>query len=144
LLEREAVGERELAEALEHESGLLGLAGSADMRVVIERADAGDERAALALDVYVHRLRAGIGAMAAALGGLNALTFTGGVGERSAAIRSRAVAGLEFLGARIDDGKNRVGSEDADVSAPGAAVRTLVVHAREDLEIAHQVRTLLE
>jgi acetate kinase len=143
LLEREAVAERELAEALEHESGLLGLAGSADMRVIIERTDAGDTRSALALDVYLHRLRAGIGAMAAALGGIDALTFTGGVGERSAVIRSRAVAGLEFLGACIDDGVNREPSDDADVSAPEAAVRTFVVHAREDLEIAHQVRALL-
>jgi acetate kinase len=147
LLERSAVSERELAEALEHESGLLGLAASADMRAILARADAGDGDAVLALEVYLHRLRGAIGSMAAALGGLDVLVFTGGVGERAPAIRARAAAGLAFLGVAVDEAANDAFSatdSDADISADGAAARTLAIHAREDLEIAHQVRGLLD
>src|SRR6185437_5374515 len=85
LLEREAVDEREMAAALEHESGIAGLAGEADMRIILERAGAGEAAAVLAVDVYLHRLRAAIAAMAAALGGIDALVFTGGVGEHAPA-----------------------------------------------------------
>jgi acetate kinase len=145
LLERSAVSEHELAEALEHESGLLGLAASADMRAILTRADAGDADATLALEVYLHRLRSAICSMVAALEGLDVLVFTGGVGERAPVIRSRAAAGLAFLGVATDEDANTRFSadEDADISASGAAVRTLAIHAREDLEIAHQVRGLL-
>ena len=143
LLEKEpALGERELSEALEHESGLLGLAGTADMREVLARAGAGDEAASLALDVYVHRLRAGIAAMAAALGGLDVLAFTGGVGEHSPPVRAGAASGLAFLGVAIDEHANEAASSDADVSAGGARVRTLVLTAREDLEVTRQVRAV--
>jgi acetate kinase len=143
LLERESVSVGEMAEALEHEAGLQALAGTADMREVLARAD-DDDRARLALDVYVHRLRAGIAAMTAALGGLDALVFTGGVGERAPAVRAAAADGLAFLGVAIDPAANAAaGDADADVSAPGAAARTLVVHAREDLAIAGQVREVL-
>jgi acetate kinase len=142
LLEREEVGVGEMAQALEHESGLLALAGTADMRDVVARAPT-DDGARLAFDVYIHRLRAGIAAMTAALGGLDALVFTGGVGERSAAVRAAAAEGLAFLGVAVDAARNRAPSGDADVSAPGPSVRTLVVPAREDLEIARQVRACL-
>jgi acetate kinase len=143
LLERERMAERTLAEALEHKSGLLGLAGTADMREVLERAAAADEDAALALDVYVHRLRAGIASMAAALGGLDTLVFTGGVGENAPEVRQRAADGLSFLGVELDEKRNRGASGDADIGAQGAAVRTVVIAAREDLEIARQVRALV-
>ena len=106
LMEHEGLSAPELAEALEHRSGLLGLSGTADMRELVHRADAGDRPAQLALDVYLHRLRAEIAAMAAALGGLDALVFTGGVGERSAVVRELAVAGLGFLGLAIDAERN--------------------------------------
>jgi acetate kinase len=142
LLERTGMAERELSEALEHNSGLLGLAGTADMREVVQRTGDGDERAGLALDVYVHRLRAGIAAMAAALGGLDVVAFTGGVGERSAEVRSRAAAGLGFLGVRIDERVNVELTPDAEVTAPGSAVRSVVIRAREDLEIASQARAV--
>ena len=143
LLERCAMSERELADALEHESGLLGLAGTADMREVLARAGGDDDVAQLALDVYVHRLRAGIAAMAAALGSVDALVFTGGVGERSAAVRELAVDGLQFMGLAIDTQRNSAAAGDADVSRSGAPAKTLVVAAREDLEIARQVRAVL-
>ena len=143
LLEHTGVPERELARALEHESGLLGLAGTADMREVLARAAGGDGAAELALDVYTHRLRAAVGAMAAALRGLDAVVFTGGVGERSAPIRTMTIAGLEFLGLEIDQRLNVSSTGDREITRPGAGARTLVVHAREDLEIARQARAVL-
>jgi acetate kinase len=143
LLEREAVDERELAAALEHESGLAGLAGSADLRVVLERRAAGDEEAGLAVEVYIHRLRAEIAAMAAALGGLDALVFTGGVGENAAEIRSLAAAGLGFLGVSLDERANRDGEADRELTGADAAVRSAVLRAREDLEMTRQAEQLL-
>jgi acetate kinase len=143
LLGRDGLAREEIAHALEHESGLLGLSGSADMRELLAAAASAEPRATLALDVYVHRLRAGIAAMAAALGGLDVLAFTGGVGERAAEIRARAAAGLAFLGVAVDPVRNRAPRLDADVSAPGAPVATLVIRAREDLEIARQARGVL-
>ncbi len=95
LQQHEGLSVDQMADALEHSSGLLGLAGTADMRTVVERSD---DDARLAFDVYVHRLRAGIGAMAASLGGLDALVFTGGVGERSAEVREAACDGLALPG----------------------------------------------
>jgi acetate kinase len=133
----------ELEDALEHRSGLLGLAGSADMREITARAHAGDGPAQLALDIYIHRLRGGIAAMAAALGGLDALVFTGRVGERSAEVRSRAAAGLGFLDVEVDEAANHDASGDVDLSAASARVRTLVISAREDIEIARQTRAAL-
>jgi acetate kinase len=102
-----------------------------------------DTQALLALDVYVHRLRAGIAAMVASLGGLDALVFTGGVGEHSDEVRARTVAGLAFLGVALDEAVNRATHVDGEIGAPGAAVRTLVLTAREDIEIARQVRAVL-
>jgi acetate kinase len=127
-------------QGLDREGGLLGLAGDADMRAVLTRDDA-DAR--LALDVYVHRLRAAIAAMAAALGGLDALAFTGGVGEHAPEVRARTVAGLGFLGVQLDAEANARVTADAEIGAAGAPARTLVVTAREDLEVAAQVRALL-
>jgi acetate kinase len=139
LLERERLTEPEMATMLEHESGLLGLAGTADMRELLMRTDYDAE---LALGVYVHRLRAGIAAMTASLRGIDALVFTGGVGEQSAEVRGRACEGLGFLGIQIDEDSNTHHHGDADLSAGDAPVRTLVIAAREDLEIARQVRRL--
>jgi acetate kinase len=133
----------ELAEALEHRSGLLALAGSADMRDVVSRAAHGDGRAAAALDVYLHRLVAGIAAMAAAMGGLDALVFTGGVGEHTPVVRARAAARLAFLGVAIDEALQPVPGMDTDITATVSGVRTLVITAREDREIARQVREVL-
>jgi acetate kinase len=143
LLERERLPARELAEALEHRSGLLGLCGTADMRELLTRADAEDQRAQLALEVYLHRLRAGIAAMASALGGLDALAFTGGVGEGSASVRELTVDGLAFLGLAIDRECNGAAAGETDLSSSRASAATLVIPAREDLEIARQVRAVL-
>ena len=131
-------------DALERRSGLLGLSGSADMREVISRAGAGEGDAQLALAVYVHRLRASIAAMTASLGGLDALVFTGGVGERAPEVRLAAAEGLAHLGIAIDARGNAaaVGDGDSDVSGVTATARTLVIRAREDAEIARQTRTV--
>ena len=136
----------ELDRSLEHKSGLRGLSGtSGDMREVLDAIACGDEAAAVALAVYAHRLQGSIAAMAAALGGLDALIFTGGVGERSPEVRAAACERLGFLGVALDPARSgEAGGTDADVSAAGSTVRTLVVHAREDLEIAAQVRNLIE
>ncbi len=140
LLEHEGLSPGELAEALEHRSGLAGLAGSADMREILERDGAGEPTAQLALGVYVHRLRAGVAAMAAALDGLDALVFTGGVGEHAPEVRRRAAEGLGFLGVSLHGVRNGVADGDADIGGEGGAVRCLVLTAREDVEIARQVR----
>jgi acetate kinase len=124
LQQHEDVSVEAMDDALEHESGLLGLAGTPDMEMLLTRED---EEARLAVDVYVHRLRSAIGAMAATLGGLDALVFTGGVGENSRRIRELACEGMEHLG----------------IGVPESGVRVLVIHAREDLEMARQVRELL-
>jgi len=147
LLQRGGLRLDELAERLEHGAGLAGLAelrgNSGDLRDVRLAAEAGDPRARLALDVYMHRLRRETAAMAAAMDGLDALVFTGGVGEHQPAVRAEAAAGLGFLGVRVDYGRNTDAQGDADITAEGAPVRTLVITAREDLEVARQVRARL-
>jgi acetate kinase len=133
----------EVEDALYHRSGLTALAGTGDLREIAAAVDAGDPAATLALDVYVHRLRASIASMAAAMGGLDVLVFTGGVGEHSALVRQRTGDGVGFLGVGVDPPANAAVDGDADITATGASVRTLVVTAREDLEIARQTRAAL-
>jgi acetate kinase len=150
LLRRGGVTIADLGDKLEHASGLAGLAGlptgSGDLRDIRQAAAAGDLHARTAIDVHAHRLRREIAAMAAAMDGLDALVFTGGIGEHQPETRAEAAAGLGFLGVAIDQQANETvrGGEDADISAPGAPVRTLVVATREDLEIARQVRAALD
>jgi acetate kinase len=142
LMEHEQLSSDELTDALEHRSGLLGLTGSSDMREVVDRAAEADLQARLGLEVYVHRLRAGIASMAAALEGLDALVFTGGVGEHSSQVRALTVAGLGYLGVHLDAQRNEESYDDREIGLAGAATRTLVLSAREDIEIARQVRAL--
>ncbi|MCU0479286.1 MAG: acetate/propionate family kinase [Chloroflexi bacterium] len=143
LLEHVRTPPAELAATLEHRSGLLGLAGTADMRAILESEAAGDETAALAIGVYLHRLRASIAAMVAALGGLDVLLFTGGVGENASPIRERVAADLAYLGVGIDPAANAAARDDGEVTLAGASVRTLVIRAREDLEIVREVRAVV-
>jgi acetate kinase len=138
--EHEGLPPHEVAHSLEHNSGLLGLADTADMRDILGR---GDPDARLALEVYLHRLTGSIGAMTASLGGLDCIVFTGGVGEHAAEIRERAAGRLGYLGVRVDPELNAGAEPDADISAADASVRTLVVTSREDLEIADGVEQLL-
>jgi acetate kinase len=132
----------EVAEGLERHAGIRGLAGTADLGEVVERAEQGEPAAVLALDVYGHRARAGVAAMVAALGGVDVLVLTGGAGEASPAVRAAVVGGLGFLGLALDPERNREAEPDADIGVPGA-VPVYVVAAREDLQIAAEVRSVL-
>lgn len=138
----------ELSDGLEHSSGLAGLAGlpggSGDLREIRAAAGHGSAGARLAIDVHAHRLRREIAAMTAAMDGLDVLAFTGGIGEHQAPVRAEATAGLAFLGVAIDPARNDAATGDADISAQPGGVRTVVVTAREDLEIARQVRAANE
>jgi acetate kinase len=133
----------EIREGLERDSGLIGLAGTPDMREILKRANEGDAKAALARNVYLHALQGGIARMAASMHGIDALVFTGGVGEHSSEIRSTAAAGLGFLGIRLDESRNRQAKGDTDISAPGASVRAVMITAREDIQMAREIRHLL-
>ncbi len=143
LEEHEHLSPHEVATALEQRSGLLALAGTADMREVEAAAERGDPDAVLAVDVSVHRLAGAIGSMCVAAGGVDVLAFTGGVGEHSALVRQRAAERLGFLGVAVDPHRNDSARGDADITADGAAVRTVVITAREDLRIAYEARSLL-
>lgn len=133
-----------LEDALVHRSGLLGVSGvSSDFRRVEAAAQSGHVRARLALDIYGDRLAAAIAALASALGGLDAIVFTGGVGENSASLRASACAPLAFAGIRVDLEKNREARPDAVISAADAPVRVHVLHAREEWMIAKETRRLV-
>jgi acetate kinase len=138
------LGPAEIEELLNEASGLLGLAGASDMRDVLARADAGDPRARLALDVYAHRIRKYVGAYAAVLGGLDAIVFTAGIGENAPAVRALACDGLGFLGVRVDPDRNAAAVGDvAEIHAAGAPVALLVIRTHEELEIALQTAALV-
>jgi len=128
---------QEIDDVLNQESGLLGISGvSGDMREILASAKRGDARSQLAFDIYTHRLQAGIGAMAAVLGGMDALVFSAGVGENSAEVRSATCSKLEFLGLKLDETANSRLSADQDISTPDSPARILVIQAREDWAIA--------
>ena len=132
---------RELAEGLEHRSGLVGLAGTGDMREVLSRASHGDADARLALDVYVRSVAAHIVAMATAVGGLDALVFTGGVGEHAPDVRAAVAERLAWAGVYIDPARNDL-APDVEITG-GEGVRVFVVGSREDIEIARAVRRVV-
>jgi acetate kinase len=125
---------------LNRESGLKGVSGiSGDMREILAAMARGDERARLAFDIYTHRLAAGIAGLVPSLGGLDALVFTAGVGENSAPVRAAACDALGFLGVKIDPWKNDPSPpEDTDIALPESAIRVLVVHTREQWQIAKE------
>ena len=143
LEERMGLTPSQLSAALTNESGILGMAGTSDMREVVERAASGDADAALALDVYVHRLRSSVASMAAAMDGLDALVFTGGVGENASLVRQRTADGLGFLGVALDPGANAARPPDREIGVPGGPVGVLVIAAREDVEIARETRAVV-
>ncbi len=130
---------------LNRRSGLKGLCGSNDMREVLARADAGDEEAGRAVDVYCYRIKKYVGAYIAALGGLDALVFTGGVGENSPAIRSRVCGGLQVFDIDLDAGRNALSIADVlDIGRENRAVRVLVVRTNEELQIARDTLAAID
>jgi acetate kinase len=133
-----------LDQLLNRRSGLIGLAGVNDFRDLMQRVDGGDARAALALDVYCHRLRKYVGAYLAVLGGADVITFTAGVGENSPAVRTRALRGLEGFGIAIDPERNEARSSEARIISPdGAGVTVMVVPTNEELAIARATAALV-
>lgn len=124
--------------ALNHESGLAGLTGSNDFREVLTKVAAGDEDARLAFDVVTYRLAKYVGAYAVALGRLDILAFTAGVGEHSPALRAAVVERLSPLGARLDPAANESGSGERRVSTPDSGIDVWVIPTNEELEIARQ------
>jgi len=139
LLRRSDFTAEKLDNILNRNSGLKGISGvSGDMRQIGNAITQGNERAQLALDIYIHRLRAGIGAMLASLGGLDALIFTAGVGENSAVVRAAACEAFGFLGLKLDGEKNQHSPVDEDIAAVDSAARVLVIHTQEDWEIARE------
>lgn len=144
-LAREAgLAPAEIDRLLHEESGLLALCGDSDMREIGRRAGAGDERAELALEVFCHRARRHVGALAATLGRLDALVFTGGIGEHRADVRARICAGLEVLGVHLDAARNaEAGPLPAEMQAHDSRAAVLVIAADEALQIARETVQLL-
>ena len=137
------LGVDELDEILHKKSGLLGVSGlSSDFREVEAAAQGGHRRAQLALDVYAYRVRAMIGALAVTLGGIDALVFTGGIGENSVWLRSEVSKGLEAVGVHLDGQRNGECRPDADVATADSPARILLIHTQEDLMIAQEARRL--
>jgi len=143
LLRQKGLNAEEVDNALNHESGLLGVSGiSSDLRKILSELPHNPD-ARLAVDVYTHRIVQTIGAMAATLGGIDALVFTAGVGERSAEIRKRVCEKLKYLGLEMDQAANENCQADSDIATPASAVRILVISTREDLTIMRETRRLI-
>jgi acetate kinase len=139
LLREEKYSADRLEEILNRESGLLGVSGvSDDMRQILSAIESGNQRARLAFDTFIHRMRQYIGAMIASLGGVDALAFTGGVGENSPEVRAAACSGFEFFGLKLDRQKNNDSPVDCDIAGPDSSVRAVVVAAREEWAIAQE------
>jgi acetate kinase len=139
LMRRGQLTGQQLDDLLNTKSGLLGISGiSADMRQIVAAMKNGHPRAKLAFEIFVHRLQAGIGAMIAVLGGIDALVFTAGIGENSPEVRAAACANFTFLGLKLNSAKNEQSSADQDISIPDSAVRVLIVCAQEDWAIARE------
>src|SRR6266481_3978745 len=135
---------QQLDDILNTKSGLWGISGiSGDMRQIVAAMKDGNPRATLAFEIFVHRLQAGIGAMTAVLGGIDALVFTAGIGENSPEVRVAACANFGFLGLKLDPAKNAQPSADQDISLSDSAVRVLVVRAQEDWAIARDCWRLM-
>jgi acetate kinase len=144
-MEKENLSSAQVAEILCRRSGLLGISGvSSDLRDIEQAAAQGNSRAALAMNVLVHEVRKSIGAFAAVMGGLDAVAFAGGIGENSARIRGEVCRGLEFLGLKLDEERNRARStSDRAISAEGSRVAVLVVYTNEELIVARETIRVL-
>jgi len=144
LMRQSRLSGKQMDKMLNQQSGLLGISGvSGDMRRILAARKKGHMRATLAFDIYVHRLRTGIGAMVAALGGIDALVFTAGVGENSSEVRAETCAPLEFLGLTLDSKTNAHCAPDQDIATSDSRARVLVIRAQEDWAIAGECWKLM-
>jgi acetate kinase len=147
VMHKEELTEYQVTTMLNKHSGLFGVSGVSNDMLELEKAEAaGNERAKLAIDIFCYRVRKYIGAYAAAMGGVDAVIFTGGIGENSSIVRTRTMAGLEFMGATIDPARNEaaIRGKEADISATDARVRTLVIPTNEELIIARDTLRLMK
>jgi acetate kinase len=138
LLQQKKLTVEQLDETLNKSSGLKGISGAGDMRQVLHDCEEGKPRAKLAFDMFVHRLRYYIGAMLATLGGMDALVFTGGIGENAAEVRAAACESFTFLGLKLDEQKNAQSPADQLISAVDSAIPILIIHTQEDWAIARE------
>lgn len=144
LMREKGMSADQLDHLLNKESGLKGVSGvSSDLREIQEAIAQGNPQAALALDLYIHRLKAAIGSLIPLLGGLDALVFTAGVGEHAADVRARTCAGFQFLGLKLDAAQNEAPSMNHDIAQPDSTVRILVIHTEEDWAIAQSCWRLM-
>lgn len=143
LLEEKLGGTKQILQALSKESGLLGLSGvSNDLRKVEKAAEEGNAQAALAIDAFCDNITGYIGMFAAYMGGLDAIVFTGGIGEHSALVRRKAVESLGFLGIAISEAANQTNAPQ--ISLPQSKVRVLVMETNEEIMIARQIAECLQ
>ena len=143
LMEKENISVAKADEILNKKSGVLGISGvSSDFRDIEEAANKGNERAQLALDVYVHYVKKYIGAYAAVMNGVDAIVFTAGLGENSASMRSSICKDMSYLGVELDEAKNNVRGKETDVSKDGSKVRVLLIPTNEELMIARDTAEL--
>ena len=143
VMKKEGITIEQMDKMINKESGVLGVSGvSSDFRDLEAAAEKGNERAKLALDMFAYRVRKYIGAYAAAMGGVDAIVFTAGLGENSAEMRADICKGLEFLGVEIDDAANHVRGKNAVVSAADSKVKVLLIPTNEELMIARDTRDI--
>ncbi len=144
LMNKHSLDIKQMLNILNKQSGVQGVSGvSSDFRDLDKAAQEGNAQAALAVDVFAYSVKKFIGAYAAAMGGVDAIIFTAGVGENDAAVRAASVAGLEYMGVKIDPEKNQVRGRETDISAPGATVQVLIIPTNEELMIALDTAALI-
>ena len=144
LMDREGLDSKGIDDLMNKKSGVIGISGiSSDFRDLHIAQDQGNERARLALDMFKYQVRKYIGAYAAAMGGLDAVVFTAGIGENTPEIRVGTCEGLEFMGIRIDDAKNAVRGREMDISAEGATVHVFSIPTNEELAIGIETERLV-
>lgn len=145
IMNKEGISAKEIDSIMNKQSGIFGVSGvSSDFRDVSAAADSGNERAKVGLEMFYHQIRKYIGAYAAAMGGLDAVVFTAGIGENDKTLRKEVISQLGFLGLGIDDEKNAIRGEEIDISSKDATVKTLVIPTNEELMIAIETKNLCE
>lgn len=145
LMDKEKLSSKEVNDYMNKKSGVAGISGvSSDFRDLHAAADEGNERAGLSIDIFCYRVKKYIGAYAAAMGGVDAIIFTAGIGENNDIVRAKSLEGFEYMGISIDPEKNVIRGREIDISAPGAKVKTLVIPTNEELAIARETGELLK
>ncbi len=145
LMKKEGMTPDQMDNYMNKQSGVLGVSGvSSDFRDLTAAAAEGNERAQLAIDIFCYRVKTFIGSYAAAMGGVDAVVLTGGIGENVTSVKLQCLKGLEFMGIIVDEEKNKVRGQEIDISAPGATVKTLVIPTNEELAIARDTLELIK